>query len=170
MTAPGLRQLLVGWVTLGVLVGCSVARRADEAQPPAPARPVVLPSVVAPPQAEGLDGSAGLPGPSACSAVTATLSKQLAVKVTAKPFSWNDGGLPALDLCTLVLDGRSVTVGISAHTELEQEVGDRRDHLGPELPESANHGDAIVVQPGHQLVKRHPRTPSASALRRRTMV
>jgi hypothetical protein len=75
---------------------------------------VVLPSVVAPPQAEGLDGSAGLPGPSACSAVTATLSKQLAVKVTAKPFSWNDGGLPALDLCTLVLDGRSVTVGISA--------------------------------------------------------
>ena len=114
MTAPGLRQVLVGWVTLGALVGCSVAQRADEVQPPAPARPVVMPSVVAPPQAEGLDGSAGLPGPSACSAVTATLSKQLGVKVTAKPFSWNDGGLPALDLCTLVLDGRSVTVGISA--------------------------------------------------------
>ncbi|MEU4389849.1 hypothetical protein [Kribbella sp. NPDC023855] len=73
-----------------------------------------MPKVVAPPQAEGLDGSAGEPGPTVCSAVTATLSKELGVAVAAKPFSWNDGGLPALDLCTLVLEGRTVTVGVSA--------------------------------------------------------
>ncbi|WBQ01865.1 hypothetical protein [Kribbella sp. CA-293567] len=73
-----------------------------------------MPVVVAPPQAEGLDGSAGEPGPTVCAAVTATLGKQLGVKVTAKPFSWNDGGLPALDLCTLLLDGRAVTVGVTA--------------------------------------------------------
>ncbi|MEV8371335.1 hypothetical protein AB0P21_01305 [Kribbella sp. NPDC056861] len=103
------------WAVIGVLlVGCSVARRANEAPPPAPGPVVVVPGVAAPPQAEGLDGTAGEPGPTVCSAVTATLTKQLGVSVTAKPFTWNDGGLPALDLCTLLLDGRSVTVGVSS--------------------------------------------------------
>lgn len=102
--------LLVG----ALVVGCSVARKADEARPSPTPPPAVMPKVVAPPQAEGLDGTSGEPGPHVCSAVTATLSKQLGVLVTAKPASWNDGGLPALDLCTLVLDGRAVTVGVSA--------------------------------------------------------
>jgi hypothetical protein len=70
--------------------------------------------VVAPPQAEGLDGTAGSPGQQVCTAVTATLSTQLGVKVTAKPNAWNDGGLPALDLCTLLLEGRAVAVGVTA--------------------------------------------------------
>lgn len=70
--------------------------------------------MVAPPQAEGVDGTAGEPGVNVCVAVAWPLTKQLGVTVTAKPFSWNDGGLPSLDLCTLILDGRSVSVGVSA--------------------------------------------------------
>jgi len=111
-----------------------------------------MPQVVAPPQAEGLDGSAGEPGPHVCSAVTATLSKQLGVPVTAKPASWNDAGLPALDLCTLVLEGRSVTVGVSA---LPRQL-DALDRLAagagtmellPELGPEARIGPSRVVFP-----------------------
>ena len=110
------RRVLVACVVCAVLVGCSVARKADEARPlptPTPA-PAVIPTVIAPPQAEGLDGTAGATGPQVCTAVTATLTTQLGVKVTAKPNAWNDGGLPALDLCTLLLEGRPVVVGVTA--------------------------------------------------------
>ncbi|WP_344213393.1 hypothetical protein [Kribbella sancticallisti] len=97
-----------------LVAGCSVARKADEARPRPTPPPAVLPNVVVPPQAEGLDGTAGAPGPHVCTAVTSTLTKQLGVKVTANPNAWNDGGLPALDLCTLLLEGRPVVVGVSA--------------------------------------------------------
>ncbi|TDD21863.1 hypothetical protein E1218_20220 [Kribbella turkmenica] len=46
--------------------------------------------------------------------MTRTLTASLRVTVTANPNSWNDGGLPALDLCTLLVEGRPVTVGVSA--------------------------------------------------------
>ncbi|TDD57776.1 hypothetical protein E1263_22285 [Kribbella antibiotica] len=42
------------------------------------------------------------------------LTVRLGVPVTANPGAWNDGGLPALDLCTLLVEGRSVTIGVSA--------------------------------------------------------
>jgi hypothetical protein len=103
----------VGVVVLA-LVGCSVARRADEARPLVPEPVVVLPTVVVPPQAEGLDGTAGASGPQVCTAVTARLSEQLGFPVTARANSWNDAGLPALDLCTLLLEGRPVVVGVTA--------------------------------------------------------
>ncbi|MFI7065104.1 hypothetical protein ACIBL3_29210 [Kribbella sp. NPDC050124] len=96
--------------------GCSVARNANGARPipsPSPA-PAVVPTVVAPPQAEGLDGTAGAPGPQVCTAITRTLTASLKVTVTAKPNAWNDAGLPALDLCTLLVEGRPVTIGVSA--------------------------------------------------------
>lgn len=99
---------------VALLVGCSVARRADEARPSSGAPLVVVPGVVAPPQPEGLDGAAGAPGPQVCTAISAALGKELGVKVTAKPYSWNDAGLPALDLCTLLLDDRPVQIGVSA--------------------------------------------------------
>jgi len=73
-----------------------------------------MPTAVAPPQAEGLDGTAGAPGTQVCALVTARLSKELGFTVTAKPNSWSDGGLPALDLCTLLLDDRPVVIGVSA--------------------------------------------------------
>ncbi|WP_433169085.1 hypothetical protein [Kribbella sp. CA-247076] len=99
-----------------VASACSVARRADGTRPvpstsPAPA---VVPTVVAPPQAEGLDGTAGAPGPQVCTAITRTLTASLGVTVAANPAAWNDGGLPALDLCTLLVDRRPVTIGVSA--------------------------------------------------------
>lgn len=102
---------------LAVLVataGCSVARKADDSQPRITAAPTVVPTVVAPPQAEGLDGTAGAPGPQVCTAITRTLTAKLRVPVTAKPNSWNDGGLPSMDLCTLIVQDRAVTIGVSA--------------------------------------------------------
>lgn len=112
---PAVLRTATCWAVAGaLLIGCSVARRANEAPPSTPAPPAIVPKVVAPPQAEGLDGTAGQAGVNVCVAVAWPLGKVLGVSVTAKPFSWNDGGLPALDLCTLVLDGRSVTIGMSA--------------------------------------------------------
>ncbi|MFC5268172.1 hypothetical protein ACFPJ1_39180 [Kribbella qitaiheensis] len=107
------RGLLGGVVVIALVAGCSVARKANEARP-TPAPPAVMPTAIAPPQAEGLDGTAGAPGPQVCSLVTGRLSKELGFTVTAKQNSWNDGGLPALDLCTLILDDRPVVVGVTA--------------------------------------------------------
>jgi hypothetical protein len=108
-------RLLFALVALSLAVaGCSVARKADQARPSPSEAPVVVPTAVAPPQPEGLDGTAGAPGPQVCTAISAGLAKELGVKVTAKPNSWNDGGLPALDLCTLVLEDRLVSIGVSA--------------------------------------------------------
>ncbi|WP_371402029.1 hypothetical protein OHA10_29525 [Kribbella sp. NBC_00662] len=106
-------RLLVVAVVL-VASGCTVAQRAND-QPPTTAPPTaVVPTVIAPPQPDGLDGTAGAPGPQVCTAITRTLTAKLRVPVTAKPNSWNDGGLPAMDLCTLMLEDRAVTIGVSA--------------------------------------------------------
>jgi hypothetical protein len=94
--------------------GCSVARKANESQPRFTPPPAVVPTIVAPPQAEGLDGTAGAPGAQVCTAITHTLTAKLRVPVTAKPNSWNDGGLPSMDLCTLLVQDRVVTIGVSA--------------------------------------------------------
>jgi hypothetical protein len=92
--------------------GCSVARRANER--PVVTAPTVVPTAIAPPQAEGLDGTAGAPGPQVCTAITRTLTKELRVPVAAKPNAWNDGGVPSMDLCTLLVEDRVVTVGVTA--------------------------------------------------------
>ena len=111
----GSRSVLAG--VLAVLIaagGCSVARKANEPQPRITPLPAVVPTVVAPPQAEGLDGTAGAPGPQVCTAITGTLTAKLRVPVTAKPNAWNDGGLPSMDLYTLLVQDRAVTIGVSA--------------------------------------------------------
>ncbi len=109
-----LRVLIAVLVAALVVAGCSVARKANGARPvPMPA-PAVVPTAVAPPQAEGLDGTAGAPGPQVCTAITRTLTAELRLTVTAKPNAWNDGGLPALDLCTVLVENRPVTIGVSA--------------------------------------------------------
>jgi hypothetical protein len=103
-------------VVAAVLVasGCTVAQRANDSPPPTIPPTAVVPTVIAPPQPEGLDGTAGAPGPQVCTAIARPLTAKLRVPVTAKPNSWNDGGLPAMDLCTLLLEDRAVTVGVSA--------------------------------------------------------
>ncbi|WP_405058465.1 hypothetical protein OG474_37840 [Kribbella sp. NBC_01505] len=97
-----------------VLPGCSVARNANRVDPSIPAPPPGIPTVIAPPQAQGLDGRSGAPGPQVCTAIAGELTGRLSVPVVAHAGAWNDGGLPALDLCTLLVEGRSVTVGVSA--------------------------------------------------------
>jgi hypothetical protein len=111
----GSRSVLAGVLAgLMAVTGCSVARKANESQPRITPPPTVVPTVVAPPQAEGLDGTAGAPGAQVCTAITHTLTAKLRVPVTAKPNSWNDGGLPSMDLCTLLVEDRVVTIGVSA--------------------------------------------------------
>ncbi|NEA32712.1 hypothetical protein G3I17_13700 [Streptomyces sp. SID13031] len=87
-----------------------------------------------------------------CVAVAWPLTKQLGVSVVAKPFSWNDGGLPALDLCTLVLDGRSVTVGVTALPKQPDSLerlaaGSGTLELLPELGPDARISPSRVVFP-----------------------
>ncbi|WP_343972135.1 hypothetical protein [Kribbella koreensis] len=87
-----------------------------------------------------------------CTAVAWPLSKELRVTVTAKPFSWNDGGLPALDLCTLLLDGRAVTVGVTALPKQPDSVdrlaaGSGTLELLPELGPDARISPSRVVFP-----------------------
>lgn len=113
------RRVVAG--VLGVVLvsaGCSVARTADQAGRSAPRVtvpvPAVVPTVVVPPQADGLDGTAGAPGPHVCAAIAKPLSTALRQPVTARPNSWSDGGLPALDLCTLLIDSRAVRIGVTA--------------------------------------------------------
>ncbi|WP_406055714.1 hypothetical protein [Kribbella sp. NBC_00889] len=117
LSRGALASALAGALALALLTsGCSVARKADGSRPlTVPTQPpAVVPTVIAPPQAEGLDGTAGAPGPQVCTAITRTLTTQLHVPVTAKPNAWNDGGLPAMDLCTLLLEDRVVTIGVTA--------------------------------------------------------
>ena len=129
-------RLLLAVVVMAVPVtGCSVARRADGARPPAAPPTTVVPAVVEPPQPEGLDGSAGAPGPQVCTSISARLGKQLGVKVTAKPYAWNDGGLPALDLCTLLLDDRPVQVGVSALPKQPESLSRLTNGLTRTVPE-----------------------------------
>jgi hypothetical protein len=111
-----LRRLLCAILAGVLLAGCSVAHRANE-RPPEPPRPVVpVPTVIAPPQPERVDGTVGQPGKHACTAVTGpdNLVKRPSSKWTAKPFGWNDGGLPAFDLCTLVVGGLPAVIGVSS--------------------------------------------------------
>jgi hypothetical protein len=110
------RRLIALCLAAVLLAGCSVAHRANE-RPPEPPRPVTpVPTVIAPPQPEGIDGTLGQSGRHACTAVAApeNLVKRPSSKWTAKPFGWNDGGLPAFDLCTLVVGGLPAVIGVSS--------------------------------------------------------
>jgi len=142
------RLLLALFALTLAVTGCSVARKANQARPEPSQAPVVVPTAVAPPQPEGLDGTAGAPGPQVCTAISARLGKELGVKVTAKPNSWNDGGLPALDLCTLLLDDRPVQIGVSALPKQPDSLSRLSNGLlrsVPELGPDARLGSARLV-------------------------
>jgi hypothetical protein len=111
---PVRRAVLITLLSSLAFSGCSVARDASRPRPSLATPTTPAPTVIAPPQAEGLDGTRGSPPPNACTIVAGSLSAQLGGKVVARPRSWNDGGLPALDLCTLLVSGRPTVVGVSA--------------------------------------------------------
>ncbi|HEY3556407.1 MAG TPA: hypothetical protein VGL05_03030 [Kribbella sp.] len=145
------RQQLAGaLVLLLVTSGCTVAQRANGTAP-APALPTaVIPTVIAPPQAEGLDGTSGAPGPQVCTAITQTLTTRLRLPVTAKPKAWNDGGLPSMDLCTLLVQGRPVTIGVSALPSQPDSISRLMNGAGdvdslPELGPEALIGESRLV-------------------------
>jgi hypothetical protein len=146
-----------------LVTGCTVAQRANGTEP-APAPPTeIVPTVVAPPQPEGLDGTAGAPGPQVCTAIVRTLTAQLKIPVTAKPNAWNDGGLPSMDLCTLTLDGRAVTIGVSALPRQRDSLSRLMDGAGsiqplPELgPDALIAESRLVFAAGDRAVRITPR-------------
>jgi hypothetical protein len=155
-------RLLAGVLVVLLVSGCSVAQRADDSRPHAVPPTAVVPTVIAPPQPEGLDGTAGAPGPQVCTAITRTLTAKLRVPVTAKPNAWNDGGLPAMDLCTLVLENRAVTVGVSALPSQPDTVSRLTDGAGvlkalPELGPDAFIADSrLVFRVGDRAVRVTP--------------
>jgi hypothetical protein len=116
------RRVRVGVVLmLTCLTACSIAREASRHSSPSPTttpQPVAL--AVAPPSAPGLDGTAGMPPPTVCGSIDlAGLGRGLGGRLVARPYGWNDGGVPSLDLCALVLTrpgapARIVLVGVSA--------------------------------------------------------
>ena len=159
----GSRSVLAGMlVVLMAATGCSVARKANESQPRITAPPAVVPTVVAPPQAEGLDGTSGAPGPQVCTAITRTLTAKFRGPVTAKPNAWNDGGLPAMDLCTLLLGDLPVTIGVSALPIQPDTLSRLVENPGsvaelPELgPEATISESRIVFRVGDRAVRITP--------------
>jgi len=142
--------------------GCSVARNADRPRPPVPVPSAGVPTVVAPPQAEGLDGRSAAAGPQVCTAIAGELTTRLSVPVTANPGAWNDGGLPALDLCMLLVEGRQVTVGVSALPRQPDALGrllTGAGHIAPltELgPEAQITESRIVFITGNHAVRITP--------------
>jgi hypothetical protein len=162
VTAMRRRQLAGALVLLLAAGGCSVAQRANGTAP-APLPPsVIVPTAVAPQQAEGLDGTAGAPGPQVCTAITRTLTAQLRIPVTAKPNAWNDGGLPAMDLCTLLLEDRAVTIGVSALQSQPDSLTRLMNGAGgveslPELGPDALIGESrLVFRAGDRAVRVTP--------------
>jgi hypothetical protein len=102
-----------------LLTACTTAREASRPRvtpTPVPAGP----TAVAPPAPPGLDGSAGSTDGTVCTALPAAdLSRGLGGTVTVRPNGWNDGGVPSLDLCSLVVSrggrpAQTVQVGVSA--------------------------------------------------------
>lgn len=142
--------------------GCAVAQRANGTTPPPVPPAAVVPTAIAPPQAEGLDGSAGAPGPQVCTAITRTLTARFHGRVTAKPYAWNDGGLPAMDLCTLLLGDLPVTIGVSALPIQPDTLSRLVENPGgvaplPELgPEATVSESRIVFRVGDRAVRIAP--------------
>jgi hypothetical protein len=100
---------------------CTTARDASKRHPtPTPSNGPPTATAVAPFPPPGLNGTAGIPPGNTCTAVNrAALGHSLGVTVTARPFSWNDAGVPSMDMCALLLTGRGVSartvlVGVSA--------------------------------------------------------
>jgi hypothetical protein len=107
-------------LALSLAAACTTARDAatPRLQSPVPGPPAA--TAIAPVAPPGLDGTAGVPPGNACTAVDrAALGRSLGGAVTARPNSWNDAGVPSLDLCVLVLTrtgapARTVLVAVSA--------------------------------------------------------
>ncbi|WP_238151178.1 hypothetical protein [Kribbella sindirgiensis] len=156
------RELAGALVLVLAAGGCSVAQRANGTAPNPLPPSVIVPTAIAPQQAEGLDGTAGAPGPQVCTAITRTLTAQLRLPVIAKPNSWNDGGLPAMDLCTLLLEDRAVTIGVSALPSQPDSLSRLMNGAGgveslPELGPEALIGESrLVFHAGDRAVRITP--------------
>lgn len=110
MSRPA-RVLTVLTVAVSVLTGCSGGGTAG----PAPSAEPPVATAIAPPQAPGRDGLNGAPPPNVCTLLdAAALSARLGTGVTVRPYGWNDGGVPSLDQCLIVLGAaRPVRIGVS---------------------------------------------------------
>lgn len=156
------KELAGALVLLLATGGCSVAQRANGTAPNPLPPSVIVPTAIAPQQAEGLDGTAGAPGPQVCTAITRTLTAHFRSPITARPKTWNDGGLPAMDLCTLLLGDLPVTIGVSA-LPIQRDTLDRLvENPGaveplPELgPEATISESRIVFRVGDRAVRITP--------------
>lgn len=130
-------------LTLGVVLGaagCSAGKDAAPAPGTASAAPPA--TVVAPPRQPDLDGTSGLAGPNLCTLLDVrSVGRALGATLTSRRYSWNDGGVPSLDLCALTLAGpgsgvRTVVVGLSALPAQPASLGRLAGTLGS-APESA---------------------------------
>lgn len=146
-------------VTTCSVTGCSLARDAGTPTPSHPADPV--PTAIAPPAAPGLTGAAGLPPPNACTTIAGpALSRELGQAVTARPRSWNDAGLPSLDLCALLVADQEVRIGVTALPAQKSALERLGKALGgtpeayPDLSEDALIGpDGVVFTASDRAVR-----------------
>lgn len=97
------------------LSGCS----GGDGAAPTPSVVLPAPTAIAPPPAPGQDGLNGAAGPNLCTVLDrAALAARLGATVTVRPYGWNDGGVPSLDQCAVVLTkpgaaAREVRIGVS---------------------------------------------------------
>jgi hypothetical protein len=140
---------LAGVLSAALLAtGCSVAREASR-RPSAPVTPTLpVATAVAPPQAPGLDGAAGAPPPTICTALDrAGLSRRIGATVAARPYAWNDGGVPALDLCALTFGDRVVQVGVTALAAQPNSLNRLSGTLGATADASGELGPGARIGP-----------------------
>jgi hypothetical protein len=97
-----------------------------------------------------------------CTAITRTLTVRLKLPVTAKANAWNDGGLPSMDLCTLIVDDRTVTIGVTALPSQPDAISRLMNGAGgieslPELGPQALIGESrLVFHAGDRVVRVTP--------------
>jgi len=103
MEGMGVVRGLTAAYCLVLVASCSAGGEAARpSASPAPA-PVPAATAVAPSGPPDRDGLAGMGPPSVCGAVDlAALAPGLGGTLTARPYSWNDGGVPSLDVCAIV--------------------------------------------------------------------
>lgn len=136
------RALTVLAAAACVLAGCS----SPDAGPTPNAEPPV-PTAIAPPPAPGQDGLNGAPPPNLCTLLDrAALASRLGTAVTVRPYGWNDGGVPSLDQCAIVLSkpgtaARVVRIGVSVLSAQVRSLERLVRTLGPDVVQLPRVGD-----------------------------